>query len=123
MEMTKLERAVVDAICAARPDDGETLRALFTTAKVTRRDNTGHGFYTYFEFGSGALSFGDRMINGPIAYMRDMGAGMTMGFVIWPEDDTPACMEGYQNCDDNGDTVDLKSRDLASLEYDRFEWF
>jgi hypothetical protein len=123
MEFTSLERAVLDEICDQRLEDGAALRSTFATAVVTHRDNTGHGFYTYFDLGEFGSSVIDRLIDGPIAYMKDMGPGMTMGFIIWPKTATPACLEGYQNCDDYGETVNLKLRDLASLRFDRFEWF
>ncbi len=54
--------------------------------------------------------------------MADMGEGMTMGFILWFKDGYPGCLEGYQNCDDNGAAVDLKQRDLESLSFTRLWW-
>lgn len=122
MGFTSLERAVLDEICNHRLQDGAALRALFAAATVISRENTGHGFYTYFDLGALGSGVLDPLIDGPIAYMKDMGPGMTMGFILWPQTETPACMEAYQNSDDRGETVNLKLRDLASLQFDRFEW-
>jgi hypothetical protein len=63
-----------------------------------------------------------RLLDGPFADMADMGEGMTMGFILWFKDGYPGCLEGYQNCDDNGAAVDLKQRDLESLSFTRLWW-
>ena len=112
---TSLERAVLDVICDGQPDGA--LRGLLATARVTERDNTGHGFFTYFEVDRGLPSFDhpSRAILGPNAFMEDMGDGNQMGFLVWLENGYPDCLEGFQHGDLRGNTVDLKLRDLRKL--------
>jgi hypothetical protein len=44
---TALERAVLEEICK-EADERETIERQLATARVTRRENTGDGFFTYF---------------------------------------------------------------------------
>lgn len=48
-EFTDLERTVFDAIWGDRPDVAEQLRNFLSDARLSERDNTGHGFYTSFD--------------------------------------------------------------------------
>jgi hypothetical protein len=109
---TSLELAVLEAICGA-------LRALVATAQVTERDNTGHGFFTYFKVDRTMAPClqASRAIIGPNAQVGGMGDDNPMGFVIWFEDGFPDCLEGFQH----GGSVDLKLRDLWDLRIERFE--
>jgi hypothetical protein len=47
LQFTALERAVLEEICK-QADDREALERQLATASVTRRENTGDGFFTYF---------------------------------------------------------------------------
>ena len=47
-DFTALERAVLAEICK-EADEREVLERHLTTARVTRRENTGDGFFTWFE--------------------------------------------------------------------------
>ncbi|MFT4074264.1 MAG: hypothetical protein QM647_01950 [Asticcacaulis sp.] len=116
---TSLEIAVLTAISSGHA----ALGALLDTAQITERENTGHGFYTSFSVDRhiSALQMPDRQLNGPNAYMNDMGAGMLMGFILWFEDGYPDCLEGFQYSDSQGNTVDLKTRDLTTLTFMRLE--
>ena len=40
---------------------------------------------------------------------------MIMGFVLWGTDGRPDCLEGFQNGDAEGRTVDLRGHDLHAL--------
>jgi hypothetical protein len=120
---TALESAVLEAICEAQPSGGDQLRECLRRAKLTRRENTGHGFYTHFSVGSPTWSPDElRLLDGPIAHMLDMGDGMIMGFILWFEDGAPDCLEGFQYGDALGDTLDLKERDLAKLAFSNLSW-
>jgi hypothetical protein len=46
---TPMELAVIKAICDKHPDDRTSIESQLATAKVISRENTGAGFYTYFE--------------------------------------------------------------------------
>lgn len=122
-DFTTLERAVLEAICAARPQDGAALRRLLATARVLGRDNTGHGFYTSFRVSPDLppLRTEARGIGGPLAWMESMGDGNAMGFVLWFEDGRPDGLEGFQHGDTGGATVDLRQRDLSGLTVSRLE--
>jgi hypothetical protein len=48
LHFTALERAVLQEICK-EAGERETIERQLTTARVTRRENTGDGFFTYFE--------------------------------------------------------------------------
>jgi hypothetical protein len=123
-DFTHLERAILDAICDSQGEGADSLRSLLSDARPLERDNTGHGFYTTLEVGRDrpALAAKPGLLDGPIAHMLDMGAGMMMGFILWFDSGYPNCLEGYQYCDNSGDTVDLRERDLASLSFSRLEW-
>jgi len=47
LHFTPLERAVLKEICK-QSDEREALERQLATARVTRRKNTGDGFFTYF---------------------------------------------------------------------------
>jgi hypothetical protein len=48
LHFTALERAVLEEICKEQTDERGTLESQLATATVTRRENTGVGFFTYF---------------------------------------------------------------------------
>lgn len=48
LHFTALERAVLEEICKERADERGILESQLATATVTRRENTGDGFFTYF---------------------------------------------------------------------------
>jgi hypothetical protein len=121
-EFTSLERAVLTAICAAQGERGNLVLRRLEGARIIDRDNTGHGFYTSFHVDRNHSPIPIRRISGPVAYMRDMGPGMVMGFVLWFKKGYPDCLEGYQFGGDGGDEVNLQDRNLADLDVERLEW-
>jgi len=116
---TSLEIAVLAAIGSSQ----NVLHALLDTANVTERENTGHGFYTSFSVDRRLppVQMPHRQIDGPIAHMNNMGDGMIMGFILWLDDGYPDCLEGFQYSDNQGNTVDLETRDLTTLNFTRLE--
>ena len=48
LHLTALERAVLEDICRQQADERGVLESQLATATVTRRENTGEGFFTYF---------------------------------------------------------------------------
>ncbi|KHL24223.1 hypothetical protein PK98_14655 [Croceibacterium mercuriale] len=123
LSFTQLETSVLDAISAENREALPPLSAFLASAVVVRRENTGHGFYTYFESdpANGSLVW-PRPIYGPHAYMVGMGEEALMGFLLWCSGDEPSALEGYQYGDSTGETVDLKTIDLADLRFCRLEW-
>ena len=127
-EFTNLEAAVLSLVCETdgkqlSPDQRELLQKLLTTAKVTARDNTGHGFYTTFEVDRALPKLeGIGMIDAPSMKMHGLGDGTIMGFILWAEDGHPTTLEGFQCGDDTGQNVDLHDYDLAGLRSIETAW-
>lgn len=119
---TILEQSVLNEICSAEPRYGAALRSMLDAARLECRENTGHGFYTRFHVDRSLPPFGHHRLAGPFAQMIGMGPGQTMGFILWFENGYPATLEGYQNADDRGKTVDLKYRDLTALSFEELWW-
>jgi hypothetical protein len=122
-EFTHLEKSVLDAICDAQSSALPGLAEVLSTAVVVSRENTGHGFYTNFRAASGTYQLTwPRPIAGPNARMIGLGDDARMGFLLWCSEDEPNSLEGFQYGDTNGQTVDLKALDLASLRFSELEW-
>jgi hypothetical protein len=49
MKLNKLEKAVLEEMITRNPVDAAALNLQVKRAAVSRRENTGAGFYTYFE--------------------------------------------------------------------------
>lgn len=127
---TKLEAAVLKLVCETEgkqlsASQRELLAAHLATAKVVKRDNTGHGFYTTFEVDHGPVPRLEclNMIDAPTVSMVGLGEDNSLGFILWAEDGYPTTLEGYQNGDVAGGTVDLLDYDLAELRFSGASWF
>ena len=118
-QFTDLERAVLNAICDAQPGIAKTLRELLTTARLSERDNTGHGFYTAFDVDKSAqpLDVPQRLLDGPNGAVTIGDATLLMGFILWLEDGYPSCLEGFQYCTPDGGSIDLKTVDLNGIRW------
>jgi hypothetical protein len=92
---TPFERAVLEAICDTYAADREALRAQLATATVRDRENTGGGFFTYFDVDRrpDAAVSGPRLRDGPIAQIDGLQGGM--GFILWLDEGFADCLEGY----------------------------
>lgn len=122
--LTALEQAVLAAIVTEAAPGYPSIAEIVRTARGVERKNTGHGFYTKLSCETaGVPKTAETRFDGPFARMNDMGRGATMGFILWCEDGYPERLEGYQNGDEEGQTVDLKTRDLAALSFESFFWF
>jgi hypothetical protein len=62
-EFTKLEKAVLKELCLQLPAEQAILTAQVAAAKVRSRENTGVGFYTWFDVEQDDLAppIGERM--------------------------------------------------------------
>lgn len=127
---TKLEAAVLKLVCETEgkqlsTNQRDLLAAHLATAKVVKRDNTGHGFYTTFEVDHGLVPRLEclNMIDAPTMNMVGLGEDNSLGFILWAEDGYPTTLEGYQNGDVAGGTVDLLGFDLAELRFSGASWF
>ncbi|WP_428156442.1 hypothetical protein [Brevundimonas sp.] len=118
-EFTELERTVLAIICDDQPGIGEALRKLLSAARISERDNTGHGFYTSFDVGKDKppVAWPERMLDGPDGEVSVGGETLLMGFILWLEDGYPDCLEGFQYGTTAGDDIDLKVVDLTSIRW------
>jgi hypothetical protein len=117
LEFTGLEQAVFTSVCDGQQGIADQLRKLLATARLSERDNTGHGFYTSFEVdrAAPAIDWPLRMIDGPNVEVDVGGETLLMGFILWLEDGYPNCLEGFQYGTPAGDDIDLKSTDLRDI--------
>lgn len=112
---TRLERTILEIIAEAEPGIGPRLREILATANVTKRDNTGHGFFTYMETDTTfpRLKWKDRIISGPNVRVGVGGKSVPMGTILFLRDGHPHFLEGFQYAGD----VDLHDFDLADIKF------
>lgn len=118
-EFTDLERTVFDAICGDRPDVAEQLRNFLSDARLSERDNTGHGFYTSFDVVKNMppIDWPERILDGPDGEISVGNETLLMGFILWLEGGYPNCLEGFQYGTPAGADIDLKAVDLTTLRW------
>lgn len=106
-DFTLLEQAVLSAICEENPNDRAAMEAQLATATLKTRENTGVGFFTYFDVQKiGITPIGRRRLrDGPNAKIKGLQRGM--GFILWFK-------EGYAYADSTTE-VDWQS---VSFELD-----
>jgi hypothetical protein len=120
---THLEKCVLDAMSNEHGDTLPHFAEYLSAAEFVRRDNTGHGFYTYFRSAASDVDPSwPRPIEGPHAYMTGMGDDALMGFLLFCDVGEPTALEGFQYGDSTGCTVDLRTWDLSTLRFHRLEW-
>ena len=117
LRFTNLERVVLAAICDAQEGTAEPLRALLATAQMRQRENTGHGFFTYFEVDQthGSVATQSNPLYGLELSVKVGGQVLLMGFLIWFTGGYPDCLEGFQYSTEAGENIDLKAEDLFAL--------
>jgi hypothetical protein len=94
-DFTLLEQAVLSAVCGENPNDRAAMEAQLATATLKTRENTGAGFFTYFDvqrIGITPVS-GRRLRDGPNAKIKGLQHGM--GFILWFKEGYAHCLEGY----------------------------
>lgn len=122
LTFTDLEQSVIDAICDAQRDTLAGLTEFMSSAEVLSRENTGHGFYTYFRAAPlDPHCVWPHPISGPNAKMIGLGEDALMGFLLWCSTGEPSVLEGFQYGDVTGETVDLKTFDLTTLSFSQLQ--
>ena len=98
-DFTPLEQAVLSAICEEHPNDRAAMEAQLSTATLKTRENTGAGFFTYFDVQRIGISplGGRRLRDGPNAKIKGLQHGM--GFILWFKEGYAHCLEGYAHAD------------------------
>jgi len=92
---TKLECAVLGAICNVYSADRAALEMQLSTATLCSRENTGAGFYSRFavDRGSSTAIKGEGLRAGPETRIEGLRYGM--GFILWLKEGYADCLEGY----------------------------
>lgn len=116
---TELERTVLAVICDDQPGVAEQLFKLLSDARISERDNTGHGFYTSFDLGRGTppIDWSLRLLDGPNAEIAVGNETLLMGFILWLDGGYSNCLEGFQHGTPAGDDIDLKTVDLSAIRW------
>ena len=92
---TQLETAVLEAIFNETPDLAPALEAQLEAAIVTKRENTGHGFFTTIEVSSEVPRANIPRVLGQRTYAYVGGLIHGLSFVLFMEDDRIHMLEGY----------------------------
>lgn len=105
---TCLEQAVLKAIRKMYPLDSAALETQLATAVFRKRENSGAGFFTYFDVDRKANPVpGQRFRYGPAPVkIKDLQHGM--GFILWMKDGYADCLEGY-SYDESTTTLSLET--------------
>ncbi|MCW5714808.1 MAG: hypothetical protein KIT43_09890 [Bauldia sp.] len=121
-DFTTLEAQAFEAMSVTHPQLAEGLRGLLATARVTARDNTGHGFYTRFEVDRSQPPLGvSPPLEGATFNVRAGEEVLLMDFLLWVDPEGhPNCLEGYQLAAMVGEVpsagpVDLRKENLTTL--------
>jgi hypothetical protein len=111
---TPLESAVLSATCEMHPEDQVALKAQLSTATLSSRQNSGHGFYTRFsvDHGSSTPVKGPQLKNGPMARIDGLKHGM--GFILWLEKGYANCLEGFGY----GEDISVLNLEAVGFEVD-----
>ncbi|HEY4116020.1 MAG TPA: hypothetical protein VGM17_18330 [Rhizomicrobium sp.] len=111
---TALEEAALRDICRMFPAEHELLEEQLATATVSKRENTGAGFYTYFDLQPDVQKVsGERMRSGGWAHVD--GFKNPIGFILWLGDGRAKCLEGF-TVDDSTVDVDFSRLDFRLVE-------
>jgi hypothetical protein len=118
-EFTTLELAVLSVIADGHPTISDHIRGLMSSARLSVRDNTGHGFFTSFAVDRtiSPLAWTERKLDGPDAEVQVGKQTLLMGFILWLDDGYPSCLEGFQYGMPAGGDLDLKGVDLGDLRW------
>lgn len=92
MNITPLERAVLEAMCIRMPGEADALRSQMGTAVVLNRTNTGVGFYTTFEPRYPKQPLTNRVIGDVFA--RVTGLANPVSFLLFTKDGRIDFLEG-----------------------------
>ncbi|NLW87211.1 MAG: hypothetical protein GXY38_10100 [Planctomycetes bacterium] len=94
-ELTHLERAVLVKLLEGAHPLLERLRHQLSSCRVSHREMTGHGFYTYFDIEEeNAASGGSTVILGDVCAEVD-GMEEGAGFLLYIEQGHLTMLEGY----------------------------
>lgn len=108
---TAMETAALQAIFAETPAVSAQLRRQLICAMVTKRENTGGGFFTEMAVPDDAPRVNCPKVLGYAAHARVEGLVWGLGFVLFMEDGKLHLLEGYARGPESTASLDLN--DLA----------
>ena len=109
---TKLEMAVIDAICRQHPEVADALRTQLATARVTARENTGAGMIVSWDTAETAPPFPRPMWN--FGDVRSTNCGVELSFFVMTSSDNKSeGLEGYIA----GEGNDTSGVDLTTVPF------
>jgi hypothetical protein len=108
LHFTALERAGLEEICRQSADERAALEIQLATATVTRRENSGAGFFTYLSVDRGAspVTTRKRVLGNVAATIEGFEAPLLL--MLFMEDGYANFLEGA-TCGDSTLGIDLSS--------------
>jgi hypothetical protein len=98
MKLTRLEATVISEMAACNPRDRDAIEYQIAKAQVTKRENTGAGFYTHLEVEHPIKQIDARVISRVSAEVH--GLNNPMVFVLFVENGVMKLLEGAAVIDD-----------------------
>jgi hypothetical protein len=98
MDLTRLEAAVLSEMASWNPSDRDAIEDQMAKARVTKRENTGAGFYTDLAIDHPIKKINERVISRAWAEIDGLSNGMV--FVLFVEDGIMKLLEGASIIDD-----------------------
>jgi hypothetical protein len=106
---TDMETAALWAIFAETPAVSSLLQRQMDRATVTKRENTGGGFFTYIAVPEDAQPAECPKVLGYATHARVEGLEDGLGFVLFMEDGKLHLLEGYAQGPESTSALDLKT--------------
>jgi hypothetical protein len=106
-DFTQMEAAVLDAIFSETPAMSSVLARQLHRATVTKRENTGGGFFTNIAVSEDAPRVECPKVLGYATHARVEGLEHGLGFVLFMEDGKLHLLEGYAYGPESTASLDL----------------
>jgi hypothetical protein len=116
--LTRLERAVLNAIVCETPEFRAFLERQIFSAKVQSRENTGGGFFVDLEVPLVDVEgvFGEKGPFGKNVYIGIEGLEYGLGAILFVKDGRISLLEGYAVGAENTSSIDFTDVEFAIIE-------
>lgn len=98
MELNKLEAAILEAFTVRNPDEAGALKSQIKDIVVSKRENSGAGFFTYLLPAHRELTVVNRVFGKMFADVEGLTNSMT--FLLFTEDGAITMLEGAAIAED-----------------------
>jgi hypothetical protein len=109
-ELSPLEKAMLSAMCKETSDDAHAISSQMSSLSILRRENTGAGFYSYFDGMRSGPPIKQRTIS-PDVSAKIKGLKNPMVFVLFSREGKLDMLEGAAVDEDTAD-VDFFSAEF-----------